>query len=39
MRLQLDGLWQISPLTDLSIPQDDITFPCTAERKTPRLAK
>ena len=21
------GLWQLSPLTDLSIPQDDITFP------------
>lgn len=27
MRLPLAGLWQLSPLTDLSIPQDDITFP------------
>lgn len=27
MRLSLAGLWQVSPLTDLSIPQDDITFP------------
>lgn len=23
----LSGLWQLSPLTDLSIPQDDLTFP------------
>ena len=27
MELSLAGLWQVSPLTDLSIPQDDITFP------------
>ncbi|EGU41037.1 glycosyl hydrolase 2 galactose-binding domain-containing protein [Vibrio scophthalmi] len=27
MELSLAGLWQLSPLTDLSIPQDDITFP------------
>ncbi len=26
-QLSLAGLWQVSPLTDLSIPQDDITFP------------
>ncbi|OIQ22003.1 hypothetical protein [uncultured Vibrio sp.] len=27
MHISLAGLWQLSPLTDLSIPQDDITFP------------
>lgn len=27
MQISLAGLWQLSPLTDLSIPQDDITFP------------
>jgi hypothetical protein len=27
MQLLLNGLWQLSPLTDLSIPQDDLTFP------------
>jgi len=27
MQLSLAGLWQLSPLTDLSVPQDDITFP------------
>ncbi|WGW00703.1 hypothetical protein QF117_07660 [Vibrio sp. YMD68] len=27
MHIPLAGLWQLSPLTDLSIPQDDITFP------------
>ncbi|EGU41700.1 hypothetical protein VII00023_16996 [Vibrio ichthyoenteri ATCC 700023] len=27
MELSLAGLWQLSPLTDLSIPQGDITFP------------
>nr|MCC4819898.1 hypothetical protein [Vibrio lentus] len=31
----LDGLWQISPLTDLSIPQDDITFPAPLSSKLP----
>ncbi|WP_261882131.1 glycosyl hydrolase 2 galactose-binding domain-containing protein [Vibrio pelagius] len=35
MRLLLDGLWQISPLTDLSIPQDDITFPAPLSAKLP----
>eukprot|EP01029_Cantina_marsupialis_P001442 TRINITY_DN1122_c1_g1_i3.p1 TRINITY_DN1122_c1_g1~~TRINITY_DN1122_c1_g1_i3.p1 ORF type:complete len:265 (+),score=27.96 TRINITY_DN1122_c1_g1_i3:274-1068(+) len=35
MRLLLDGLWQISPLTDLSIPQDDITFPAPLSSKLP----
>ncbi|MEI8632307.1 hypothetical protein P4S72_10390 [Vibrio sp. PP-XX7] len=27
MKYSLSGLWQLSPLTDLSIPQADITFP------------
>lgn len=27
MQLTLNGLWQISPLTDLTIPQADIAFP------------
>ncbi len=27
MTYSLAGQWQLSPLTDLSIPQDDITFP------------
>ncbi|MGL5429177.1 MAG: glycosyl hydrolase 2 galactose-binding domain-containing protein [Vibrio sp.] len=27
MQFSLAGPWQLSPLTDLSIPQDDITFP------------
>jgi hypothetical protein len=27
MKQPLNGLWQLSPLTDLSIPQDDLTFP------------
>lgn len=27
MKLSLAGWWQVSPLTDLSIPQDDILFP------------
>ena len=35
MRLLLDGLWQISPLTDLSIPQDDITFPAPLSARLP----
>ncbi|MGF1754716.1 hypothetical protein L4C33_14095 [Vibrio makurazakiensis] len=35
MRFSLDGLWQISPLTDLSIPQDDITFPAPLSSKLP----
>ncbi|MDA0143702.1 hypothetical protein OCT63_05540 [Vibrio sp. RW] len=35
MQLPLDGFWQISPLTDLSIPQDDITFPAPLSSKLP----
>lgn len=35
MRLSLAGLWQISPLTDLSIPQDDITFPAPLSARLP----
>ncbi|WP_418641941.1 glycosyl hydrolase 2 galactose-binding domain-containing protein [Vibrio chaetopteri] len=27
MKMNLAGLWQLSPLTDLSIPQDDLTLP------------
>ncbi|NUW71124.1 hypothetical protein HOP38_01150 [Vibrio mediterranei] len=27
MKKNLAGLWQLSPLTDLSIPQDDLSFP------------
>ncbi|MGF1721501.1 hypothetical protein L4D20_15790 [Vibrio kyushuensis] len=27
MQISLAGLWQLSPLTDLSIPQEDILFP------------
>jgi len=35
MQLSLAGLWQISPLTDLSVPQDDITFPAPLSAKLP----
>lgn len=35
MQLSLAGLWQISPLTDLSVPQDDITFPAPLSDKLP----
>lgn len=35
MQLTLAGLWQLSPLTDLSIPQDDITFPGPLSRVLP----
>ena len=35
MRLSLAGLWQVSPLTDLSIPQDDITFPASLSSVLP----
>lgn len=35
MQLSLAGLWQISPLTDLSIPQDDIEFPAPLSDKLP----
>lgn len=35
MHLQLDGLWQISPLTDLTIPQADIAFPAALSSVLP----
>jgi hypothetical protein len=35
MQFSLAGLWQISPLTDLSVPQDDITFPAPLSAKLP----
>ena len=35
MQLSLAGLWQISPLTDLSVPQDDITFPAALSARLP----
>lgn len=35
MELSLAGLWQLSPLTDLSIPQDDITFPAALSSVLP----
>lgn len=35
MKLSLAGLWQVSPLTDLSIPQDDITFPAPLSQVLP----
>jgi len=35
MELSLAGLWQVSPLTDLSIPQDDVTFPAPISQVLP----
>lgn len=35
MQLSLAGFWQISPLTDLSIPQNDISFPAPLSDKLP----
>ncbi|MDF2156045.1 hypothetical protein [Vibrio sp. CAU 1672] len=35
MQLSLAGWWQISPLTDLSIPQNDITFPAPLSQVLP----
>lgn len=35
MQLSLSGLWQLSPLTDLSIAQDDITFPAPLSQILP----
>jgi hypothetical protein len=35
MQLSLAGLWQISPLTDLTIPQDDLSFPAPLSDKLP----
>ncbi len=45
MQLPLDGFWQISPLTDLSVPQNDLTFPALlsdalpAELSEPAIAE
>lgn len=36
MQLSLAGLWQVSPLTDLSIPQDDISFPAPLSQVLPQ---
>jgi len=35
MQLSLAGLWQLSPLTDLSLPQDDISFPAPLSQVLP----
>lgn len=35
MKLSLAGLWQVSPLTDLSIPQDDIYLPAQLGQALP----
>ncbi len=35
MQILLDGLWQLSPLTDLSIPQDDLSFPAALSSVLP----
>ncbi|UUM30927.1 glycosyl hydrolase 2 galactose-binding domain-containing protein [Vibrio japonicus] len=35
MQLSLAGLWQISPLTDLSVPQSDLMFPAPLSDKLP----
>ncbi len=35
MRQLLEGLWQISPLTDLSVPQNDLTFPAPLSSALP----
>ncbi|PMH42518.1 beta-galactosidase [Vibrio sp. 10N.286.49.B3] len=35
MRLSLAGLWQISPLTNLSIPQNDLLFPAPLSQALP----
>jgi hypothetical protein len=36
MQISLAGPWQLSPLTDLSIPQDDITFPAPLSTVLPQ---
>lgn len=36
MHLSLAGLWQLSPLSDLSVPQDDITFPAPLSDVLPK---
>ncbi|CAM3719631.1 hypothetical protein VA7868_01864 [Vibrio aerogenes CECT 7868] len=35
MKYSLSGLWQLSPLSDLSIPQDDICFPAALSSVLP----
>ncbi len=35
MQVSLAGLWQLSPLTDLSIPQDDLCFPAPLSKVLP----
>ncbi len=35
MELSLAGPWQLSPLTDLSIPQDDLSFPAPLSQILP----
>ncbi|MGD8173102.1 glycosyl hydrolase 2 galactose-binding domain-containing protein [Vibrio sp. TRT 21S02] len=35
MQLSLAGLWQLSPLTDLSLPQGDLTFPAPLSQILP----
>ncbi|MDE1329439.1 glycosyl hydrolase 2 galactose-binding domain-containing protein [Vibrio aestuarianus] len=35
MQLSLAGFWQLSPLTDLSIPQDDLCFPAPLSQVLP----
>ncbi|MGL6261393.1 glycosyl hydrolase 2 galactose-binding domain-containing protein [Vibrio sp. WXL210] len=35
MKLSIAGLWQVSPLTDLTIPQDDICFPAKLSQVLP----
>ncbi len=35
MKQYLKGLWQLSPLTDLSIPQNDIEFPAPLSQALP----
>lgn len=35
MQLSLSGYWQLSPLTDLSIPQDDLCFPAPLSEALP----
>lgn len=36
MQLTLAGLWQVSPLTDLSIPQADVSFPAPLSAILPK---
>ncbi|WP_194438418.1 glycosyl hydrolase 2 galactose-binding domain-containing protein [Vibrio fluminensis] len=37
MEFSLAGLWQLSPLTDLSIPQDDLSFPAPLSEVLPNM--